>query len=215
MKTYRLCEECLDWVLPDIGNCPHCNSVLVEGTVDRQADPLRDVLGELAPIIDGSPRLGEFRLRRKGLPQPGMMYVTTRGLLFLPHHDEHYPGWVERKSPGATLLWALASLVWAPLMFIKLFVSNKRYERGEVRIPTPKYLAPGDRDELHVYLRHRIGTLFVPQSEIHQLSYRRHSWVIERTSGRTLKFAAENDKTGGLERAGWLFRHPDWLHLQP
>lgn len=77
-----LCHACFTWVFPRNDDCPECGRQIKLGDPDPPRSTLQEILGSvLFPI-------GRIRVRRKHLPEHGLLYATTMGLFFLPDRQQ-------------------------------------------------------------------------------------------------------------------------------
>ena len=109
--NWLLCPRCLSWVAARAGACPLC-----AGDLDPAAPDVPP--GELAARLgDATGCVGEVvvsGVRRKGLPDRGLLLTTARGLFFLPHRPEVVIDPGEPPAPGVGVLWSLAGLTVGP-----------------------------------------------------------------------------------------------------
>lgn len=77
--TLMLCRHCFAWSEPLENWCAGCHLPLNADEPDPDLHVIEAVLGELRQEI------AEVRLCRRQLPELGTLFLTTGGLLFLPH----------------------------------------------------------------------------------------------------------------------------------
>lgn len=182
-----LCHECYSWVLPDDGRCPDCQFTVDAATPDPSLDLLGQSIGELMHPI------GEVRVRRKLLPERGMLYATTNGLFFLPHELRHETQFVESNDAGNSIVWHLAALAWSPLSLMLPFVKRNRVVAKSVRVFRPQLLSDDEGHRLPEFLMHNPGVFFIPRKVIRSVRRRRGNWIIERQYASTLRLRAESN----------------------
>jgi hypothetical protein len=199
-----LCHECFTWVEPHDDRCPDCLQTVDPALPDPDLPTLQTLIGDiLCP-------LGEVRVSRKLLPEYGTLYGTRNGLFFLPHAAEDITHLVTRPSAGSSLFWTVASLVWAPLVFVLPFVKTKELRESRTRILRPQWLAAADSPVLASLMMENPGVFFVPRRSIRQVQRRRQRWIIHRLPARPLKLTVESDRGYFQERLTGLFAETSW-----
>lgn len=179
--SFLLCHECYSWVQPENERCPECDRHVDSATPDP---PLEFLGAQIGSILC---RVGEVAIRRKMLPDRGMVYATTNGLYFLPHRLEHVTRLVEEESPGSSLLWSLASFVWSPLIFVAPFLKSRHVKPTQMPVLRPQYLTRDESRLLPELLMQNPGVFFVPKKSIRIVIRKRGYWKIERLQGTPLK----------------------------
>ena len=179
--SYLLCHECYTWVDPEYGRCPQCGSTVDQSIPDPPLDALEMQMGEIFC------RIGEVRVKRKGLPDRGMLYATTSGLFFLPHSVERVPCAARNAGDAGTLLWSLAACVWSPLAFVIPLIRANRQRVTPLVVLRPKFITPKDSHRLPVLLMENPGVFFVPKSKIRLVARRGRHWRLDRRHGAPLK----------------------------
>ena len=106
-----LCPRCLAWVAARAGACPLCAGDLDPAAPDVPPAELADRLGGVTGCVGEVVVAG---VRRKGLPDRGLLLTTARGLFFLPHRPELVVDPGEPPAPGVGVLWSLAGLTVGP-----------------------------------------------------------------------------------------------------
>ena len=205
--SYLLCHECYTWVEPADGRCPECQLYLDAGRPDLSVDQLQRVLGEVRCQI------GEIRIRRRTLPDLGMLYATSRGFYFLPHQMEHVTQSVEAGAAGTSLLWALATLVWFPLIVVLPFVKTNQMKVARVPIYKPRPLADSESPRLPDLLMQNPGVFFVPRKSIRTVERKRLHWKIDRNHGSSLRLKPAADRGQFHQRMAALLASDDWSDL--
>jgi hypothetical protein len=142
------------------------------------AQRLRPLVG----IIHG--RIGHVEIKQKRLPSEGLLYETDLGLFFLPHRNVTVTRLVEegRSSP----LWHLATMIWAPLMFVLPFIRAKKLTEKDVQENHPLRLHGDNLQRLPDLLGRMPGSIYIATRDISSVKLRRKRWHIQRMSGGTL-----------------------------
>ena len=132
-----LCQECTQWVWSRDDRCPNCTDTLVEqpDTIEV-AERARGTVGHVVG------RIGHVRVRRRRLPNDGVLYETSNGLFFLPYQTVTATRLVEES--GGSPLWSIAAVLWSPLLFILPFVRSRELREREVEEQEPVRLAGDD-----------------------------------------------------------------------
>jgi len=168
---------------------------------------LRSVIGDVVGL------LGEVRVRRKLLPDHGMLYATTNGLYFLPHQLDQEPR-ITTEPPPEPLMWSLMSLSWAPLALLKPllqpFWGKKEQRVVQVSVLRPRALTSDDNDRLPELLMENPGVFFLRRQSIRGWRRRRRHWSIERDQGPPLRFSPESDRNLVHRRVSQLAGAPRW-----
>ncbi len=185
--SFLLCHECFNWVEPKDGRCPECIESIEAAVPDPSEFELRTTIGDIVF------RLGEVHVRRRMLPDRGMLYVTTNGLYFLPHDQEDVLHLVESPTTEASLMWSLAAMVWSPLMLVLPFVRSKETKTQRIQVPCPKYLTTEDSDLLPQLLMTNPGVFFLSRKSIREMSLKRRRWRIERFQGSPVRVKPEDN----------------------
>lgn len=177
--SIRLCQECCQWFWSHAERCPQCQDSWAE-TIDP--DVLAQRLRPLVGIIHG--RIGHVEIKQKRLPSEGLLYETDLGLFFLPHRNVTVTRLVEegRSSP----LWHLATMIWAPLMFVLPFIRAKKLTEKDVQENHPLRLHGDNLQRLPDLLGRMPGSIYIATRDISSVKLRRKRWHIQRMSGGTL-----------------------------
>lgn len=202
--SFLLCHDCYAWVEPVGDRCPHCEQIIDPEAADPPHGTLAAAMGELRSLI------GEARVPRKKLPDTGLLYATSRGLLFVPHRTVYVTQMVEAPPAGGSLFWTIATVVWSPLMFVLPFVKTKRLQEQSVAVAEPQYLDGDATPHLPELLMHDPGVFFVPRRSIRCVRRRRHRWTIERAHAASLKVRAEGDRALFHRQMAELLQSPMW-----
>lgn len=202
--SFLLCHECYSWVEPENERCPECDHSLDSAAPDP---PLEFLAADIGTILF---RIGEASVRRKMLPDRGMVYATTNGLYFLPHRLEHVTHLIEEDSPGSSLLWSLASLVWTPLILVAPFLKSRQVTPKQTPVLRPHYLTREESQQLPELLMQNPGVFFVPQKSIRLVIRKRSHWRIERLQGQTLKLTPIGNRQRFHDRMNELVASERW-----
>ena len=205
--SFLLCHECYAWVEPRGDRCSHCGQIVDPEATDPPLSTLAAAIGDLRHLV------GEIRVRRKRLPELGLLYATSQGLLFVPHRTVYAMQTVEGQGAGASLFWTLATAVWSPLMLVAPFVRTRRTQEQAVPVADPQYLEPDDSSRLPELLMEDPGVFYIPRRTIRSLRRRRHTWTVERALATPLKFRAEGDRALFHRQMTELLRSPLWRGL--
>ncbi len=205
--SFVLCHECFSWVEPQDGCCPDCLDVLELGRPDPTPDQLQLTIGNITCLM------GEIRIRRKLLPDTGMLYATTNGLYFIPHQPEHVTELVEASPMGSSILWSLAAIIWTPLMLVLPFVRLKQLTPRRVQLLHPQHLTPDDSNQLPLYLLENPGVFFVPLKSIQLVEQNWKSWTIHRIHGSAIKLKPVTDTRLFHNRMAELIGLNSWQHV--
>lgn len=206
-----LCHTCFTWAEPISGRCPECFDVLDSSHPDPSLDHLNSVIGPLVV------RVGTVRVERRLLPDRGTLYCTRRGFYFLPHQIEHRSNVTNAASPGQSLLWSAATLLFFPLMFLGPFLWIRRYRETTSPVFHPQYLSDSDSDRMARLLMEHPGVFFIPRESIRSISRRRSRWTIIRQHGVPCRLSPEtaarqlHDRMDHIAR-NWPSDKADMLH---
>ncbi len=202
-----LCHDCYSWVEPRGGHCPECLGAADLNEADPSLSRLHAILGDLTE------KLGEISVRRRSLPDRGLLYATTKGLYFLPHTVEQLPSAQGEEEPAHTAIWALAASLWAPLyLFVLLFQSRPRGD-GDATVYHPQLITPEQSNIMPELLMDNPGAFFVPSGSIHSIRRRLNGWVIERRPGRKLRFRSAAQRGAFDRKMHRLLASPPWRHV--
>ena len=199
------CRECWSWTLPRDERCSDCQARV--GSHDAEpCDPetLRPALGELVS------RIGEVQLKRHLLPDAGTLYATTTGLLFVPHRLDHVTRLVDKPTPGSSLVWSIAALVWSPLAFLLPLLQTKKKQKVQMPVLRPVFLAPRESGVLPELLLTNPGVVFVRKREMRMLARGRRSWRVDRLHGRPLQLRPTADRARFNQRLDKVLDSPGW-----
>lgn len=205
MSALVLCRECYSWAEPRGDSCPVCRGPLDLDQPDPTPEELRGLIGPVERC------LGEVRTPRALLPDRGLLYLTSGGLLFLPHDVSRLAvapaGW----SASASLLWALASVVWSPLAVAGAIFRLRANRPREIVLPMPRRLAVGEAELPAAFLMDDPGAFFIPRRSVRLVRRAWRGWVVECGDRRPVKFrpaepaafaAGLEDAAGGSKWAG-------------
>lgn len=199
-----LCHECYSWITPADGRCPECQLIVDESAPDPPLHALRSAIGDVVGP------LGEVRVRRKLLPEYGMLYTTTNGLYFLPHRLEQETRMESRPSAGEPLIWSLATLAWSPLALVLPLVSQRKKQPVQVPVLRPLFLCQADSQRLPQLLMENPGVFFLRRQAIRGWKRRRNHWTIARDQGPALKLTPESDHQAFHRRLSQLAEGDRW-----
>ncbi len=202
-----LCHECFTWVRPVDGRCPQCLQPVEQAMPDP---PLHVLQAEIGEVLH---RIGEVKVRRRKLPDQGMLYATTNGLYFIPHLSERVTELIETHSAGSSMLWSLAALVWAPLMLVLPFVKSKQLKARDVQVVRPQYLSPDDSHQLPQFLMDNPGVFFVSLKSIRLVERKRNRWSIVRAQGTPVNFKPVFSPQVFHRQMAELIESDSWQHV--
>jgi hypothetical protein len=148
--------------------------------VDAIADRLRPRVGAIFE------RIGHVHIKQKRLPSEGLLYETEFGMFFLPHRNVTVTRLVEegRSSP----LWNIASIVWAPLMFVLPFIKAKKLTQKDVQENHPLRLKGESLQRLPDLLGRMPGSIYVASRDVTSIKPKGKRWHIKRLNGGSLTF---------------------------
>lgn len=179
--SIRLCQECSQWVSTRDGRCPDCQEALPERVSPDETDTrFRSLVGE------GRRRIGQIRIVRRSLPTDGFLYETANGLFFLPDRSLIRRRLVEQ--PASSPLWSLASVLWAPLMFVSPFLNRRELREKDTIENVPIRLEGEDLQLLPDFLSRTSGAFFLPARNIRMVRQKRNRWIVERVIGSNIAF---------------------------
>ena len=199
-----LCPECYFWVEPYGDRCPDCWQNLDATAPDPSLDELSMTIGEVAGC------LGEVSIRRQGLPNRGMLYVTTNGIYFLPHKTEFVTQLVATPDNEHSFLWSVASFIWTPLILVLPFIRPKTMSEQQVQVSQPQFLSRMDSPRLPQLLKEDPGAFFVPRSAIRQSERRWNRWIIERRNSSRLIIKPHSDRKRFHDKMSKLIATEHW-----
>jgi len=203
-----LCHECYHWVDARAGRCSSCDHPIDQNIPDP--DPI-DIGQQIGTAIGV---LGCIHTRRSRLPETGLLYATTRGVLFVPHRVAYISRMVRKSTWPTRIMVGLASMVWLPFMLLTPFVVKKKHVERRVKILEPTVLNPDQRDErtLASLLMKDPGVFFVPLSSIRAISPGWWEWKIERYGLRPIRLrpAAADAFDSAIQS---LAEREDWRRL--
>jgi hypothetical protein len=179
--SIRLCQECCQWFWSHEDRCPQCqDSWTEEIDVDAIASRLRPRVGAIVE------RIGHVRIKQKRLPSEGLLYETEFGLFFLPHRNVTVTRLVEegKSSP----LWNLASVLWAPMMFVLPFIKAKKLTKKDVQENHPVRLKGESLQRLPDLLGRLPGSIYIASRDVMSVKSNGKRWHIRRSSGAKLTF---------------------------
>lgn len=151
---------------------------------DPSIENLQWVIGDVVR------RIGEVRFQRRLLPSTGTLYQTVNGLYFVPHVLKRRQEIVECLQAGRSLFWILASLVFAPLMFIVPFIRSKKMDTQIVTVYRPANLRLHERHRLAELLMKNPGAFFISTQSIQHITRKRRQWLVDRRQGGPMRFSA-------------------------
>ena len=184
--SIRLCQECCQWVLARGGLCPDCQDVLPETVHPEDTDArFRSIVGEVRACM------GHVRLPRRKLPVDGVLYETANGLFFLPDRPVTRRRLVEQSASSP--MWAVASVLWSPLMFLSPFLNRRELREQDVIEHEPVRLGQPDLQLLPDFLSRVAGAFFIPVRNIRAIRQKRHQWIVERLTGPAVRFQPAGD----------------------
>ena len=198
-----LCHECYSWVEPSDGRCPDCWQPVDTSVPDPPLRALKTVIGELICP------LGEIKVRRKMLPDRGMLYATTQGLYFLPHRLVRVMQLVETEDARTSFFWFLAAIAWTPLMFLLPLLKSVQAKPAQVDVFQPQFLTPAESHLLPEFLMQNPGVFFVPRESVRTIRRRRNTWTISRWRGSPLKLKPQDP--ANASGAGFHERMSDFV----
>jgi hypothetical protein len=177
--SIRLCQECYQWFWSHEERCPQCQDPWLE-TINQEslADRLRPSVGNVYG------RIGHVTITQKRLPSEGLLYETEFGLFFLPHRNVTVTRLVEEGK--ASPLWLLATMLWAPLMFVMPFIRAKRLTEKDVKENHPLRLHGDNLQRLPDLLGRMPGSIFIAARDVVSVKIKRKRWNIHRMSGGKL-----------------------------
>ncbi|MCH7990249.1 MAG: hypothetical protein IID46_14000 [Planctomycetes bacterium] len=199
-----LCPECYFWVEPYGERCPDCWQVLDAAAPDPSLDELSMAIGDVTAC------LGEISIRRKALPNRGMLYATTNGIYFLPHKSVFVMQYVATTENEHPFLWSVASFIWSPLILVLPFIRPKKMSEQLVQVSQPQFLSRIDSHKLPKLLMEDPGVFFVPRTAIRQIERRWNRWVIERRLSSRLIFKPQSDRKRFHDKMSELIATEHW-----
>jgi len=203
-----LCHECYSWVEPRSGHCPDCLARADLNEADPAPPQLRATLGELTG------KLGEVTVRRRPFSGPGLLYTTTQGLYFLPHHvNDITDEYGQNHDVGQTVIWSVAATLWAPLYLLMPLLRTSSRNGSTVSIYHPQLLSPDQSDLLSDLLMDNPGAFFVPSRAVRTVQQRWRGWVIERDHGTKLHLKPTSTRGNFDRRMQQLIKSPAWQHI--
>ena len=160
-----LCPRCLAWVAARAGACPLCAGVLDPAAPDVPAAELADRLGGVTGCVGEVVVAG---VRRKGLPDRGLLLTTARGLFFLPHRPEVVVDPGEPPAPGVGVLWSLAGLTVGPAALAIPAVRWLGFGGGPRRrvVFEPRDVTGATADVLAEHLMADPGAFFLDRNDV-------------------------------------------------
>jgi hypothetical protein len=132
-------------------------------------------------------RIGHVRVRRRRLPNDGVLYETSNGLFFLPYQTVLATRLVEES--GGSPLWSVAALLWSPLVFVLPFVRSKQLREKQVQETEPVRLTGDELQRLPELLGQMPGAFFVALRDLRSVDRKGNRWVLRRMSGTALTLA--------------------------
>ena len=212
------------WVTPRGGACPLCVRPLDPAAADP---PLGEVADRIGPVTHC---LGEVRVRRRDLPDRGLLLATAGdargggGLFFLPHRPEVViePG--AAAEPGLGLVWALAGLVGGPAALLApalRLLSGDDWSGDRKRTvyepePVPAAGAPGGGGRLLAeHLMANPGAFFLPRGDVRGVRERLprpwRGWVAECVGRPPVRWRPLSDPAGVRRELAALGRTAAWI----
>lgn len=179
------------------GRCPDCQEALPATVSPEETDTrFRSLVG------DGRRRIGHIRILRRSLPTDGFLYETSNGLFFLPDRSLIRRRLVEQ--PASSALWSLASVLWAPLMFVSPFLKRRELCETDIIENVPIRLEGEDLQLLPDFLSRISGAFFLPARNIRSVRRKRNRWIIARIIGDNIEFQPIVDGTFSHEMQRFL-----------
>jgi hypothetical protein len=183
-----LCHACFTWVLPRNDDCPECGRRIKLGDPDPPRSTLEKILGNvLFPI-------GRVRVRRKLLPERGLLYATTTGLFFLPdQQQDEAPSRVFSVERGVVsrILTIFRNRVFPKKPdFLPCRATSKVDGGDDLR---PQLLQPNESRRLVDFLMENPGVFFVPRQSVRAMTRRFSRWTIQRVDGSRVRLKPETD----------------------
>jgi len=170
---------------------------------DPSCEQLRPHFGDLVS------RLGEVRIRRRILPEVGMLYATTKGIYFLPHRIEEIIQLTEERA-SPSLLWTVAALVWSPLSLLLPLLRPKQLREVPTQVYRPQLLSAAESELLPELLMDNPGAFFLPARSVRLIVRRGDRWIVERVQGAKVVLRPENDGLRFHERMQEFLGSPEW-----
>jgi len=180
-----LCHACFTWVLPRNDDCPECGRRIKLGEPDPPRSTLQEILGNVMFPI------GRVRVRRKLLPERGLLYATTTGLFFLPDRQRDEVSAGGRSEAGRTSL--LATVRSWPLIRALPFIGGMRPSSQSGDDLRPQLLQPNESRRLVEFLMENPGVFFVPRRSVRAMTRRFGRWTIRRIDGSRVRLKPETD----------------------
>lgn len=195
--SIRLCQDCCQWVSTRNGRCPDCQDALPETVNQDESDRIiRSAVG----AVRGS--MGHVRVPRRKLPTDGVLYETANGLFFLPYKNVIRRRMVEQSA--ASPLWTVASVLWAPLMFIAPFLRRREILEKDVVESEPIRLGEKDLQLLPDFLTRIPGAFFVSLRDVRTIKQKRNQWIIERSNRSPVTIQPVSDRPFAQEMQQFL-----------
>jgi hypothetical protein len=139
-------------------------------------------------------QLGSVHVRRRLLPDRGMLYATANGLFFLPHQLAKSAAAADHDAVETSLLFAVASLVWTPFAIVLPFVKAQLMQSAMSPAFEPHLLNQEDSHLLPMLLMQNPGVFFVPNRSIRLIRRKRMQWRIDRVTGPPLRINPVDEK---------------------
>ncbi|HID21108.1 MAG TPA: hypothetical protein EYP14_01725 [Planctomycetaceae bacterium] len=202
-----LCHECLSWIESSDGWCPECLARVRPDEPDPPLDDLRRRIGDLVTLI------GEVRLRRKGLPDRGMLYATDCGLFFVPHGPEPAGDWSGEPAPSASVLFTIAGTVWPMLApFVSLITLRHVHQQAQSKLE-PMILSRIHAPPLPRLLMDDPGVLFLAANSVQLVERRFRHWVFYRQRGSPVRLKPLWPKRWFRQRMREALSLPCWNNV--
>lgn len=173
MSALILCRECYSWAEPKADLCPICAVTLDLNQPDPTLETLEEAIGPIELC------LGEVITPRKLLPDRGMLYGTSGGLLFVPHDLSRTTVPSQSWPASASLLWAVAAVLWSPLAVAGALLRFKMMQPREILLPVPRRLKEGESTVAAAQLMDDPGTFFIPRRSIRIIRRTWRGWTID------------------------------------
>lgn len=199
--SIRLCQECCQWVSTRDDRCPECHDALPETVNPKELDSqFRSLVGDVRRRIE------HVRIKRRHLPTGGVLYETANGLFFLPYRRVTKRRLVEQTASSP--MWTVASLLWAPLMFLSPFLKQRELREKDIVENEPIRLGKEDLQLLSDFLSRVPGTFFIPIRHIQSIRRKRRNWwVIERFVGTSISIQPIAGNTFGNDIQQFIDTH--------
>lgn len=179
-----LCHDCFTWIEPRNDRCPDCECAVESSTPDPSTFELQETIGGIVNA------LGQVVVARRRVPNRGILYQTTNGLVFIPHQTEKITQ-MDDGGGGMAMAWTIAALIWSPLMLVLPFVRPKQPKIKQVQVAFPQVVTSDQSHRLAGMLMANPGVFFIPRRAVRALRRRRSAWLIERMHAVAVRIRPE------------------------